>query len=174
MLVVVKVKEGISQKQIRRLVQYSRTDPVIGKFTSDRRRFSDVNVFYKWFGKGRMIYTLCGRGDELLGIVWFGKKPLPKRKYDKRVKPERYRFTLAVRLYGKARGKGISGSFLEECMGLFKETAGYKKGRKGIWVVVSEDNAKAIKIYAENGFTKVTTPNTKGKIIMVEKNRLLD
>lgn len=145
------IQKSISEDAIRELVEFSQTDPVIARFTSDRQRFATFQAAKNWLSPEKTVYTLSGTKDNLLGIIWFHPMDNPKA-------PEHHH-TFAIRLYGEARGKGLPLKFMEACF------ADY--GKKDVWLVVSHDNDRAISAYLQFGFKRVSSPDEKGKIIMV-------
>jgi ribosomal protein S18 acetylase RimI-like enzyme len=145
--------KGISMDQINQLVNLSNdvTDLSVSKFTSDNIRFSDKKSFDKWFQKGRTIYTVTD-GENLVGIIWFGKKKIPLTSYS-------HNITFAIRIYPKARGKGLSSKFMDYALKSYKPSK--------TWLECSADNISAVKLYSKFGFKKITSPDSKNKIIMI-------
>lgn len=133
------IRDGIDKKNIDELIAYSSNDPDVAKFTSDRTRFASQESFNRWISKGRTIYSLVNDSGNLIGITWFGYSEGG--------------FTLAIRLYGEARGKGLAGWFLKETMDRFIKTEEYSKERNSyFWLEVSKDNLPAVKTYEKLGF----------------------
>lgn len=143
------IKKGILDKQIDQLIEYSLTDESVGKFTSDRERFKNRQAFEKWQQKGREIFTLNNKNNDLVGIVWTGLK-------EKQIDSKKYNKTLAIRIYGEARGKGLALGFMKNCI---KE--------KGYWLETSDNNLAAKALYSKFGFKEVSDVDENGKIIMV-------
>jgi len=134
-----KIKKELSEKNIEQLVNYANCDESVRKFTSDPKRFKSKETFNEWLRKGRKIYALVDDEDNLMGITWFGK--------------EGEAFTLAIRIYGRARGKGLGYGFLKETIEDFMEGEEYLKSEnKDWWLETSKDNIAAIKIYEKLGF----------------------
>jgi ribosomal protein S18 acetylase RimI-like enzyme len=133
------IRDGIDKKNIDELIAYSANDLDVAKFTSDRTRFASQESFDRWISKGRTIYSLVNDSENLIGITWFGYSEGG--------------FTLAIRLYGEARGKGLAGWFLKETMDRFMKTEEYSKGEsQSFWLEVSKDNLPAVKTYEKLGF----------------------
>jgi len=143
------IRKGILDKQIDQLIEYSLTDESIGKFTSDRERFKDRQAFDEWQQKGREIFTLNNNNNDLVGIVWTGLK-------EKQISNKKYNKTLAIRIYGEARGKGLGLNFMKNCI---KE--------KGYWLETSNNNLAAKALYSKFGFKEVSKVDENGKIIMI-------
>lgn len=134
-----KIKNGLSNRNIEELITYANSDEKVKKFTSDEKRFKDKESFEKWLKKGRKIYCLVNENDDLMGISWFG--------------PEGEGFTLALRMYGQARGKGLGYWFLKETMDDFMKSEEYQKvENQEWWLETSKENVAAIKIYEKLGF----------------------
>ena len=142
-------REGILEKQIDQLIEYSKTDESVQRFTADAERFKDRKAFNDWKSKGRKIFTLSDEKDNLLGIIWIGQKEIEvgDKKYDK---------TFAIRIYGEARGKGLALDFMKKSV---KE--------KGIWIECSADNLPAQALYKKFGFELVSKPDKNNKVILV-------
>lgn len=167
-----KFKKGITEKQIDQLIEYTNSDPDIILFTSDLKRFRDRESFNKWREKDRTIYTLADEEGNLLGIFWIGEEDLAEEKIpDKNFllsfNKEDYGVTFAVRVYGKARGKGLAKEFIERS---FKEFSPKRK----IWLDTKHDNQRAIKLYEKLGFILATRPDKEGWIIMIQKENEAD
>src|SRR5687767_4102102 len=154
------IKKGISESQINQLINYSNTDPEIEKYTRDKsERFSSRETYIKWREKKRTIYTLTDSEENLLGIIWLGAKEKPEWPFISGIKPNKYPFTLSIRLYSKARGKGLAIPFTQKVLELFKKSDEYKNSpQKGIWIEVSTTNERGIKLYEKLGFIKATEP----------------
>ena len=102
-------------------------------------RFSSRKKFEKWRKKGRIIYTLVNQKGNLAGITWFGVKDGG--------------WTLAVRLYGRARGKGWSYDFLKNSIEKLVKTDSYiESSIKTWWLECSEGNISGRKLYEKLGF----------------------
>ena len=99
------IQQGILDCQIDQLIEYSNTDPDIKKNTTDPVRFKNRDLFNEWLKKGRIIYSLTDKNKNLLGVIWFGQKDPPIKL--------KANFTFAIRIYGSARGQGLSQIFLK-------------------------------------------------------------
>lgn len=141
------VKRGLTSSQIEQLIQITKLDPLIKKFTNDAKRFRDLETFQTW-QKGKTIYVLIDKGGQLLGVIWFGKKRHP-------LAPG-CSYTFAIRTYPPARGKGYALKFMKKAFEDFKPN--------GVWLMTRDNNLPAIRLYEKFGFRKVTT--LKGRLIM--------
>jgi len=164
-----RVYEGITDSQIDQLISYTQSDPLVSKFTSDRKRFLNRDMFTVWREKKRSIYTLADQNGTLAGIMWFGRKEIspsvvvhiPRKSAD-------YGITFAIRLYQNARGKHLAGKFMRFVFQAFKQTATYQTiPHNGIWVKTSVDNLPAVCAYRSLGFKEVSIPDEKEKIVMI-------
>lgn len=149
---------GITQNQVDELINYSNNDNEVKKNTNDAKRFADRKSYNNWLKIPREIYTLTNLKDELLGIVWFRTQELK----------ENYGITFAIRLYGEARGKGLSEDFLKQAFKEFKNSPLYKKNSsKKFWLETRRDNIPAIKLYEKFNFKK-TNMELNGRIVMIQ------
>jgi RimJ/RimL family protein N-acetyltransferase len=146
-------RKGISTNHIKQLIKYSNDpkDIPIFKYTSDHTRFANQKSFDEWFAKGRTIYTATD-GKDLVGIIWFGSKPIPVDNYS-------HDTTFAIRIYPKARGKGLSFNFMDYAFKNYQP--------KNTWLECSADNNAAVKLYTKFGFQPITSPDKNNKIIMI-------
>ncbi len=153
------VQQGILDCQIQQLIDYSQTDSDVKKFTSDPKRFADKNAFSQWQQQGRIIYSLTNDHQNLLGIIWFGQKDPPLN--------IPANFTFAIRIYGSARGQGLSQEFMKIA---FTDLLKNQKDSKitGFWLETSSDNFAAIHTYEKFGFQ--TIDQQDGKNLMVLNN----
>ena len=147
------ISEGLTDKQITQLIEFTNTDPLILANTSDKERFKNRASFEKWFEKKRKIYSLIDNDKNLLGIIWFGIKQIPKELDLENFNASSYSITFSIRLYSTARGKRLSHQFMEKALNLYKQTNEYLKNpEKGMWLVTNSDNKAAIKTYEKIGF----------------------
>lgn len=158
------VNVGTTEKQIGQLINFANTDPEVRRFTSDPKRFRDRKAFDRWRKKGRVIYTLTDENDDLLGIIWLGKKEIPQRDFTENFDPQDYKVTFGIRIYGAARGKGLARPFMAETFNHFSP--------KGVWLETSGENIAAVRAYTNFGFRKITEPDESGKILMILPRRI--
>jgi len=147
-----KIKKGLSEKNIKQLINFANNDELVRRFTSDQKRFRDRESFEKWLEKNRKVYSLVDKEDNLRGISWFGQ--------------EGEGFTLALRIYSEARGKGLAFGFLKKTMEDFMTEPEYRNAKnKEWWLETLEENVAAIKIYEKLGFELVKKGESVGKLI---------
>ncbi len=152
-------KPGITDNQIAYLIQESKSDLLIKKFTRDTVRFKNKTTFKRW-QKNKIIYTLTDKSDNLLGIAWFSEKTTPEF-------PD-YRFSVAIRIYKSGRGKGYSKIFLSEAIKSFTTTTRFREAESpGIWLSVNSKNMVAKKVYKILGFK--AKKQTDGVLYMRKK-----
>ena len=147
-------KHGLTKSQIDELIHYSNTDKQVLSFTSDKTRFANREAFDNWFRTNPVIYTLSDKDGKLCGLIWFQEISLKDH-------PE-FDITFAIRLYGQARGKGLSLDFMKKAFKDFKP--------QNVWLQCSADNLPAVTLYKKFGFELVSEPDKNGKIIMLLKN----
>ena len=162
------IKKGLTDKQIDQLINYAATDEGL-KYTSDQKRFKNRESFDEFSKEILAYYILVDNEDNLLGIIWFHDLDL----YLNKEKPSEYGISFAIRLYGKARGKGLALPFTEEVMADFKETEEYKTHpHKKIWLSVSPENEPAVKLYRNLGFKDLEINKEYNKLLMVLPNKI--
>lgn len=152
-----KIVKGLRGKNIDQLIEFTNSDEDVKKFTSDLKRFLNRETLTEWLKKSRKIYTLVDNEENLMGISWFGS--------------EGDGFTLAVRMYGNARGKGLSKNFLSETMTDYMTEPEFVNAKcKDFWLETSKNNLPAIKIYRGLGFVEVGDGITPDKSILIKKH----
>lgn len=163
------VSEGISAAQIKQLVEYSRTDAEVIRYTSDSTRFQDFESFQRWFAKGRTVYTLTDLTEKLQGIIWFGLLTIPRENLFRSINPENYPFTFAIRVYQDIRGSGCAVGFMAIAFADFISTAEFQDcPGKGIWLETQTDNQAALGLYQRFGFRIASNPRSdERRVIMV-------
>lgn len=154
------VQQGILDCHIDQLIDYSQTDSDIKKFTSDAKRFSSKDSFFEWQRQGRIIYTLVDQQQNLLGIIWFGQKDPPIS--------INANFTFAIRIYGAARGQGLSQEFMKIAFDDLQKNQTHSH-IIGFWLETSTDNFAAIHTYEKFGFVSVSVNNNKNIMIFSPK-----
>lgn len=166
----IKFKLGITEKQIERLIHYSNTDKQVKINTFDAIRFANRQTFDKWRKISRRIYTLTNNLGDLLGIIWFRRQALPLDKdYYFNFDKEFFGTTFAIRIYGLARGKGLSKTFLDKAFKEYKKTKVYLNSvKKGMWIETRKDNLSAISVYKKFGFKIVSKPDKINRIVMTQ------
>jgi ribosomal protein S18 acetylase RimI-like enzyme len=146
------IKRELSEKNIEQLIEYANNDEAVKKNTSDAKRFKDRASFENWLKKKRKVYSLVDEKGDLMGISWFGE--------------EGEGFTLALRIYDGARGKGFGYGFLKETMNDFMKSDEYLRAEnKDWWLETSKENVAAIKIYEKLGFRAEEEGQNADKVI---------
>lgn len=156
---------GISEKQIRQLITFANTDPEVMHQTSDHKRFANLEAYEQWRKKGRTVYTLTNEKEDLLGILWIGEESLPDEQFTKSFDQALYGVTFAIRLYGQARGHGLTQTFMKQTFTDFQTTNPTK--HPSIWLETSENNTPAVKSYTKFGFEQAAGPDEHGRILMI-------
>ena len=65
------IKRGLTDAQINQLIEYSKTDPDLKKFTGDPERFATREGFDEFSKHIMVYYALVDDSDNLKGIIWF-------------------------------------------------------------------------------------------------------
>lgn len=155
---------------VLQLIQYSNSDPLILAYTSDKERFKDEESYSRWLEKDRLVYSLVNEEKtELLGIVWFRRKPLPTQGFEftEIIKPGSYNITVAKRLYGELRNKGVAKKLMKMVFSEYIRTITQTGERNGLWSETSASNTSNINVNESLGFRRITGPNAENKILMI-------
>jgi len=165
-----KVCEGITKHQITQLIKYTNTDSLILETTKDLERFKNKAIFDNWLKKNRKIYTFVDNSGNLLGIIWFGTKLMPKNiHFTQSLNTSHYSITFAIRLYENARGKNLSHKFIKLAWEIYSNSKEYlESNAKGIWLETNINNFAAVSAYKKVGFKLVSKPGEKGEVLMVQ------
>lgn len=164
------IKEGLTPKQIKQLLEYSTTDKEVRSQTSDTKRFKDRNTYEEWIKKRRIIYSMTDKNGNLLGIIWYGAQTFPQAAdLLEELDTTKYGITFAIRIYEKARGKKLAVPFMQTAWQMFQQTQEYQNAEsKGVWLETNTNNAAAVNSYTKFGYRQVTRPNEHGRIIMIQ------
>lgn len=159
------LRSVITLEQIEELIYFSNHDPEVIKDTSDFKRFADKEAFERWRAKGRALYILSNNEGRLKGIFWVGLKLIPEKEFTKLVQPQDFGITVAMRIYGDVRAKGVGQPFAEASLReYFKQR---KDDMNGFWLEASGDNLAIQRIFGKLGFEVATKEDINKKILMV-------
>jgi len=163
---VLVITSGITDHLVTQLINYSNNDESVVKNTSDKKRFKDQSTYNEWLKKGRKIFTLTDKEQNLLGIMWYGKEEMPREaKYIEGIDTSQYNYTFAIRLYGRARGQRLAGKFMKATFDIFMKSS--PVDFRGLWLETSADNTVAVKAYKSSRFKEASTPSEGNRILMV-------
>ena len=162
------IHNELSANIIHQLFEYTLSDSEVLNNTHDIERFSNQDTLDKWLKKGRDVYILTNNTEELLGIIWFGKKAFPDYILETKFDPTTYRGMFSIRLYGKARGVGLGHPFASAVITDYIQSSNYQNlNSKGIWLCTNSDNISAIKLYNKLGFQRVAHARDEKEIGML-------
>lgn len=139
--------------------------PNIVKYTPNdsRKRFGNSQMFRLWQAKGREIYLLLGPGDDLAGIIWYGKASFPIAELELAETPQE---TFAIRLYEGYTGQGLAVPFMKQTLRLaVQRKQATNQPITGIWLQTDLSNAPARASYVKFGYEEVH--QDKERITMV-------
>jgi ribosomal protein S18 acetylase RimI-like enzyme len=180
----------LTDKHIDQLIAYSTDteDEGVQNNTSDKKRFKDREAVLHWREKGRSTTIITNDEGDLLGLSWMGAEDIHVGESDlqtdfviatetretvRAFNPSQYGVTFAIRVYGEARGKGLSSRLTKRAERQFKKTDAYKAllvdGKIHPWLEVSAENTPAVRSYRKSGYVEATAPNDDGKILMIQK-----
>ena len=152
------IQEGISRLQTDELIIQSKSDLMIKKFTSDLKRFKDKRTFNTW-KRNKKIFILTDEQERLLGFIWFEKKGVFLKNPPKKL--ESYKTTFAIRLYKRARGKGLAREFMKDAFMRIDD--------RNIWLSTVYNNKTAINLYTKFGFKPVAEEGKR--LYMIYENK---
>jgi GNAT superfamily N-acetyltransferase len=162
------IYRGLNEQFIPVILHHAAVDPDVRKFSSDATRFATRETFDQWMKKKRTIYTLQDNKKNLLGISWFGDRPIPQANYTEKLTLEKYTKTFAIRLYAHARGKGLAYPFLDATLKDYLHTLEKDQPSSHyFWIDTPIDNIPGLKTYTKLGFHQVSLPSEKNEVVMV-------
>lgn len=147
---------GWDDKLASNLVQRSTDADIIEWTPRDHRdRFTNKETADTWFHRTspRIIYSLF-HASELAGVIWYSHAPRIDLAAD---------YTMAIRLYTPARGKGLASPLLRATETDLRQVT---DNITGIWLETDEANVAARHSYTHAGYQEVDA--TAGRITMVK------
>ncbi len=161
------IHRGITLNQVDQLIAFTQAEIDQVKLDGDGQRFMSRQQYEVWKRKRRMVYSLtdCARENgNFCGIFWAGQKELPPRTdYLETLDPKFYQHTYAFRLYGCARGQGLSHIILSTCMGDYISRLVLPLGS---WLEVSGSNPAALHMDQKMGYRIVSGLNEQGRLVL--------
>jgi GNAT superfamily N-acetyltransferase len=138
------VERGWHDQLAEELVERSKEEE-IRRWTKDdaERRFPDTEAARHWYEEHEHTVYALGKTAALDGVVWFSRRERPELNAD---------YTLAIRMYEGARGRGLAGALLKTAL---KDFGQFKQYEGAIWLGTDDDNVHARRLYEHHGFTVV-------------------
>ncbi len=118
------------------------------------------------------LYALADLEQNLLGIIWLGSESIPQKDFIFPLETTDYPTTLAMRIYGEARGKGLAKPFLKPTLTNFLHQSDNQTG--GIWIETSATNVPVIRSFGDLGFQQASQADERGKILMVGSKQKIE
>jgi hypothetical protein len=148
--------DALDDDLVDRLVRrtHDPRDPLLRAFTRDAERFADPDAVTRWRVDRSIVCLLDERG-ELMGISWLSPRPLPPG-YDwsaARVPLPPRAPSCAIRLYGEARGKGISWAFAVQAL---RSLVQQPSAPPALWYECRRENVPVRRMTARLGFRELT------------------
>lgn len=146
--VVVAQAREVPEEFIKQVIAKSR-QPHVMKFEGHEDaggRFKDIDAYYKWAEKDRLVYLLLNKAEgedarDVGGIIWFGKRE------NEHIDPS-YSLTFGIRLYEGCVGKGLAVPFMKAT---HEDLARFYPG-EAVWLDFAEENIAARKAYESFGY----------------------
>lgn len=160
-----KIAIGKDKGLVSQLIQKSGQAGIVCYTPNDRtKRFGSQAMFDKWESQGREIHWLLGKGDDLAGILWYGKKEFPLEDLDLAEMPEE---TVAIRLYDGYTGHGLARPAMLQSLKLHvKDTQERGEPVKGIWLQTDTDNKAALAVYGKFGYREVSRDGARVTMVL--------
>ncbi|MCA9346416.1 GNAT family N-acetyltransferase [Candidatus Saccharibacteria bacterium] len=145
------------------LITKSATEKSILKYTPKdaSERFTNREALKKWQSKGRSVYWLIGDGDDLAGLIWYGKSEFPLD-INLEDTPE---YTFAIRIYEGYAGKGLAKPFMAQSLKIFVEDS-LENNYPSIWLQTDTDNGAALSAYSKFGYIEVARDEKRVTMIL--------
>jgi GNAT superfamily N-acetyltransferase len=152
------------------LIAKSRQPLILERCPNDAgERFASHDSLTHWQSKGRCLYMLLGPGDDLAGVIWYGKKAFPAATPP----PEPLDDTFSIRLYEGYVGKSLARPFMAQTLALYaahKKAAGERF--TGLWLETDADNDASLATYAKFGYQELSRSDRR-VVMMLPLARVL-
>lgn len=141
---------GLSGALVEQLVAYSgdSSDTILHEFTSDRKRFKDVEAYKAWYGKVRFPFALVSGDGRLAALIWYGPSEFPELDEGGSPDSQNEWDTIAFRSYPPFRGQGFMKGFSELVLSHHK----FFRPHHDIWLETRIHNESAQSLYEKLGF----------------------
>lgn len=151
-----RVYRGWSGELAERLVEGSREEEMRRRVPRDvGERFASVDSAYEWYrANEHVVYALADRAA-LAGVIWFSRRVRPEFEAD---------YTFAIRMYEKARGRGMAGRFMAAA---HRDFEAFQRYEGNLWLVTDTDNRTARALYEHQGY--LPQGEEDGRVVMVRR-----
>jgi len=139
---------GWSDNVASQLVERSQESDMLEHVPRDHaERFVSRDRANEWYSEDeRVVYALAG-------IAWFTRRPLVEHGAD---------YTFAIRMYEKARGKGLAGAFM---MAAHLDLQSHARYEGATWLETDEGNIHARRLYERYGYNEVSRADDRIRMI---------
>jgi ribosomal protein S18 acetylase RimI-like enzyme len=150
------VIKGWGKELAQQLVVHSREDAIKRWTPRDAtERFPSVEAAKAWYNKNEHIIYALGSTAQLAGVMWFTRYEEPEIEFDNR-------FTMAVRMYDDARGRGLSYNFGKAThLDLEQNYSG------DVWLETDVVNKAALHLYHKLNYEETQRDVANSRIVMV-------
>lgn len=151
--------KGWNGELAEQLVAHSQEDAIKRWTPKDAaERFPSVEAAEAWYGKNEHVIYALGSVAQLAGVMWFTRYDAPEIERGNR-------FTMAVRMYDNARGRGLTYDFGKAAhLDLEQEYSG------DVWLETDAVNEVALHVYRRLGYREEVQAHgyvTNSRITMV-------
>jgi|GEM_PF-5071616 len=164
---------GLSKKYADDIKKYSldKSDTALQEGTGDYKRFGESDYKERYKAKPRtQIILVHDESDEIASFVWLGPRDLPEdinilkdiEIVNDHSGESGIWFTSSYRTYGAYRGVGITKTFSQHVLALYKQL----HPNTPMWLAVQTNNAPAIILYKKLGFKTIAKDKKEDEYVM--------
>ncbi|HEX6415902.1 MAG TPA: GNAT family N-acetyltransferase [Candidatus Saccharimonadales bacterium] len=148
------VYRGWSDTVADQLVERSEEPEMLEHVPRDHaERFVSKDRANEWYSENERVVYALGEKAALAGIAWFTKHPIED--YDAQ-------YTFAIRMYERARGKGLAGAFMMAAH-LDLEASQHYEG--AVWLDTDEGNVHARRLYERFGYNEISRSDDRIRMV---------